>query len=110
MVAGVTCCVIALALAWQLIAAWRRIKGWLGLGGKTRSAPRTLGVAAANAVELLRHPALRLGLFAVIAFEVGLAGGYVFDHRVHLGNEVAALVFDATGYARDLCNSLVTVD
>lgn len=110
MAAVVTCCIVALALVWQVIAAWRRLKTWLGFGGRARSAPYTFGIAAANALELLRHPASRVTVLALVAFEVGAASAYVLEHRVHLGNEIAAIVFDVTGYARGLCSGVAMVD
>ena len=105
-----TCCVVALALAWQIIAAWRRIKTWLGIAPSERTAPRSIGVAAANFIDLFRRPALRMALFAVLALEAGVAGAFVYDHRVHIGNEIAAVVFDSTGFAVGLCRGLLGAD
>ncbi|MGE0484038.1 MAG: hypothetical protein AB7Q81_07850 [Gammaproteobacteria bacterium] len=99
-----TCCVIALALAYQLIAAWRGLKRLLGIAERTPRAPRAPGVAIANALAYLRHPTLRVALVAVLALEAGFAGAYVFEHRTHIGNEVAARVFDLTGFASALCD------
>lgn len=105
-----TCCIVALALAWQLIAFWRRLKAWLGVKPRVRSAPTTIGVAAANAIDFFRRPAVRLALIAVLALEAGAAGAYVFNHRVHIGNEFSSAVFQATGLARDLCRGLAKAD
>lgn len=101
-----TCCIVALALAWQLIAAWRRLTGFLGIAPRARIAPRSLGVMAANALDALRHPAWRVALLAVVAVEAGVAGAYVYEHRFHIGNEVAAVVFDSTGFALAMCREL----
>jgi len=101
-----TCCIVALALVWHLLEAWRRLKGWLGITGPARTQPRTTGVAAAAIVDFLRRPALRAALATVIALEAGVAGAYAYDHRHHIGNEVAAAVHGATGFAVDLCHGL----
>lgn len=103
-----TCCVIALALAYQLIAAWRGLKRLLGIAERAPRAPRAPGVAIANLLGYLRHPALRVALVVVLALEAGFAGAYVFEHRTHIGNEVAARVFGLTGYATALCDGLGT--
>ncbi len=92
-----TCCVIALALAWQVIHAWQRLRGWCGL------APRRASLAATRLRAWLTRPALRIALLAVIAFEAGAAGTYVYQHRSHIGHELGTAVFGVTGYARDLC-------
>jgi hypothetical protein len=106
-VVRVTCCVIALALAYQIIAAWRGLKRLLGIAERTRRAPRAPGVAIANALAWLRRPAFRLALLAVLALEATFAGAYVFEHRTHIGNELAARVFDLTGFASALCDGEV---
>jgi len=92
-----TCCVIALALAWQLIHAWQRLRGWVGL------APRRAGRAATRLRAWLARPTVRVALLAVIAFEAGAAGTYVYQHRSHIGNELGTAVFGVTGFALDLC-------
>ncbi len=92
-----TCCVIALALAWQVIHAWQRLRAWFGL------APRRAGQAATRLRAWLTRPAVRVALLAIIAFEAGAAGTYVYQHRSHIGHEIGAAVFGMTDYARDLC-------
>ncbi len=101
-----TCCVVALALAWQLIALWRRLKSWLGIAERQRKAPRSLGVAAANAIDFFRRPAVRGAVLVALALEAGAAGAYVFNHRVHLVNEARMAVYDVTGTAWDLCRGV----
>ena len=101
-----TCCIIALALAWQLIAGWRWLKQRLGLAGAARTAPRTLGVVAANIVDILRHPLWQFALLAFVAIQAGVAGTYIYEHRFHISNEVQAMVFDSTGFALDMCRDL----
>ena len=102
-----TCCVIALALAWQCIAFLRWLRGLLGIEVRERTAPGNLGVLAANFAERVRRPGLRTALVLILALEAGAAGAYVFNHRTHIGNEIAARVFDSTGYAFELCRGLL---
>ena len=100
-----TCCVIALALAFQLIEAWRRLKAWVGLAPSTRIKPRAPGVFIANLLDHLRHRGVRYTVLAIMLLEAGAVGAWTYDHRVHLGNELAALVFETTGYGRELCDN-----
>lgn len=102
-----TCCVIALALAWQLIRMTRWLRAQFGIAPRERTAPGGFGVAAANVALALRRPSLRLALLTVLMLEAGAAGAWVFSHRNHIGNEIAYAVFDATGYAADLCTQLL---
>ena len=104
-----TCCVIALALAWQCIAFWRWLRGLLGIEVRERTAPGNFGILAANFAERLRSPGLRTTLVLILALEAGAAGAYVFNHRTHIGNEIAVRVFDTTGYAFELCRGLLGV-
>ncbi len=101
-----TCCIIALALAWQLIAGWRWLKQRLGIASPARTSPRTFGVMAANVVDVFRHPVWQVTLLAVVALEAGAAGTYIYEHRFHINNEVQALVFNASGFAFDMCRDL----
>lgn len=101
-----TCCVIALALAMQVIETWRRVKGWLGIDANApaRSAPRAPGVAMAGLLDRLRHPAVRYVVFAMLVVEGAAAGGWLYGHRAHVGNALAASVFEVTGVAVGLCD------
>ena len=99
-----TCCVIALALAMQIIAAWRRVKGWLGIKPRTTVPSHGLGTVIANLLERLRHPYVRYAIFAVLVLESASVGAWVYGHRAHVGNEISALVFHSTGFARALCD------
>ncbi len=98
-----TCCVIALALAYQLVAGWRALKRLLGIAPRPDRAPRATGVLVATLVQRVRRPAWRVALLAVLALEAGAASGYAYNHRHHIGNEVAVVLFGITGFARDLC-------
>ena len=98
-----TCCAIALALAYQLIGAWRACKRFLGIAPSASRAPRAPGVFVANLLEHLRRPGWRVALFAALALEAGAAGAYTFEHRHHIGRELAAVVFEASGFATALC-------
>lgn len=97
-----SCCVIALALVYQLIAAVRRVRAFFGLGlaaaevaGHTRLRRRC---AAA-----LGRPWVRVVLVGALAVEGAAAGTLAYEHRFHLQNEIASLVFTTTGLARSLC-------
>ena len=103
-----TCCVIALALAMQLIESWRRVKAWLGIVPREDVAVHGLGTDIAVLLERLRHPVVRYTVIALLAFEAAFAGSWVYTHRIHLGNEVAAVVFETTGFGRALCDGDVT--
>ena len=105
-VRAVTCCIIALALAWQLIAGWRWLKLRLGIVTPQRTTPRTFGVMAANIVDTFRHPLWLVAVLGVVAFQAGVAGAYVFEHRTHISHEVQAVVFDSTGFALNMCRDL----
>ncbi|MEQ8659389.1 MAG: hypothetical protein RLW62_01090 [Gammaproteobacteria bacterium] len=97
-----TCCVIALALVYQLIAAVRRVRGWCGVGrAAVQSAGR--GRLQRRAAGLLRRPWVRVALLGVLAIEGAAAGTLAYQHRFHLHNEFAAIAFAATGYAQALC-------
>lgn len=100
-----TCCVVALALAMQIIEGWRRLKRLFGVESQARPvASHGLGTVIATGLERLRHPAVRYVVFAVLAFEADAAGTWLYGHRVHLGQEVAASVFASTGIALGLCD------
>jgi len=101
-----TCCIIALALVYQLLAAWRWCKSALGICDAAPRAPRAPGLVLANLVLGLRRPSVRLALIAVLALEGAAAGAYVFEHRAHIGNELGAFVFEATGFGLALCRSV----
>ena len=105
-----TCCIVALALAWQLIRMTRWLCTRLGFAPRERTAPSGIGVIAANVALAMRRPSLRVALLTVLMLEASAAGAYVFSHRNHIGNEIAYAVFDATGYAADLCTSLLGGD
>jgi hypothetical protein len=99
-----TCCVVALALAMQIIEAWRRVKGWLGIKPRTRVVNHGLGTDIAGLLDRLRHPYVRYAVFAVMVLESAAAGAWVYGHRAHVGNEISALVFQSTGFALALCD------
>ena len=99
-----TCCVVALALAMQIIEAWRRVKGWLGIKPRTRVVNHGLGTDIAGLLDRLRHPYVRYAVFAVMVLESAAAGAWVYGHRAHVGNEISALVFHSTGFALALCD------
>lgn len=100
-----TCCIIALALVYQVLAAWRWCKGVLGIRDRAPRAPRATGLIVANLVLGLRRPSVRFALIVVLALEGAAAGALVFDHRTHIGNELGAFVFEATGFGLALCRS-----
>jgi len=101
-----TCCVIALALAYQLIAGWRGLKRWLGIVPRTDRKPRAAGVVAASIIARIRRPGWRVALLTVLALEAGAASAYAYNHRYHIQNEVAAALFGVSGFARDLCRGV----
>ncbi|MGR8921260.1 MAG: hypothetical protein ACU85V_16715 [Gammaproteobacteria bacterium] len=101
-----TCCIIALALAWQLMVAWRKLRGWLGFRPAVKTAPSSLALRVVDVLDWFRRPALRTLLLVALALEAGAAGAYVYNHRTHLGNELRVAVFDATGLALDMCRSV----
>lgn len=103
-----SCCVIALALAMQIITAWRRFKSWCGIA--PRAAPvgdRGLGTIVAITLDRLRRPAVKFAVLTAIAIEGAWLGGWVYDHRIHVGNEMSAVVFATTGYVRDGCDGVL---
>lgn len=99
-----TCCVVALALAMQIIEAWRRVKGWLGIKPREQVASHGLGTVMANFVQRLRHPYVRYAVFAALLLEGASAGAWVYGHRAHVSNEISAVVFRSTGFALALCD------
>ncbi len=99
-----TCCVIALALAMQIIEAWRRVKTWLGIKPREEVAKHGLGTVLAGFIDRLRHPYVRYAVFAALMLEGASAGAWVYGHRAHVGNEISALVFKSTGFAVALCD------
>ncbi|MEX2479734.1 MAG: hypothetical protein WD928_02620 [Gammaproteobacteria bacterium] len=98
-----TCCIIALALVYQLLAAWRWMKRTVGIRESAPRPPRAPGLLLANLALGLRRSGVRVVLVAVLSIEGAVAGAYVFEHRNHIGNEVARVVFDATGLGFALC-------
>lgn len=100
-----TCCVVALALAMQIIEAWRRMKSWLGIKPRDRVASHGLGTVMANFVGRLRHPYVRYAVFTALMLEGASAGAWVYGHRAHVGNEISAVVFRSTGLAIGLCDA-----
>ena len=105
--APMTCCIVALALVWQLLSAWRRLRHWLGFAPRELSRPRTTGVAAAALVDGLRRHAPRAALGAFLILGFAATGAYAYEHRFHVGTEIGAAVFDLTGFAQDLCRNIV---
>lgn len=99
-----TCCVVALALAMQIIEAWRRVKSWCGIKPRDTVASHGLGTVMANLVTRLRHPYLRYAVFTALLLEGASAGAWVYGHRAHVGNEISAAVFETTGFALALCD------
>lgn len=99
-----TCCVIALALAMQLIETWRRVKGWLGIAPTTSTADHGLGTVVASSLERLRLPAVRNTVLTLLVIEAVMAGSWVYTHRAHLGTELALVLFETTGFGRALCD------
>ena len=99
-----TCCVIALALAMQVIESWRRLKSWFGIVPRESTAEYGLGTVVAGLLERLRSPALKYVVLTLLALEGAWAGGWLYAHRAHLGNEIAALIYAGTGYGSALCN------
>ena len=96
-----SCCAIALALAYQLIAAVRRVRAWFGHESPPEREPGLPFKATLSA--MLRRPGVRLALLSMLTIESAVAGAMVYEHRTHLHNEVTALVFSVGGYAYDLC-------
>lgn len=99
-----TCCVIALALAMQIIEGWRRVKGWLGIKPRETVASHGLGTTLANLLDRLRHPYVRYAVFAALMLEGASVGAWVYGHRAHVSNEISAMVFESTGFALALCD------
>ncbi len=103
-----SCCVIALALAMQIIESWRRLKAWFGIVPDTGSSSHGLGTVVAGLIERLQHPAVRYAVLTLIMVEACFGATWVYGHRVHLGNELAAVVFETTGFGTALCDGDVT--
>lgn len=103
-----TCCVIALAFAMQIIETWRRMKAALGIAPRPATSSHGLGTVVAGLLERLRHPSIRYAAFALIALEMVFAASWMYAHRVHLGNEAAAMVYQTTGFGRAICDGDVT--
>lgn len=99
-----TCCVVALALAMQLIETWRRVKTWCGIAPRTSAADYGLGTVIAGLLERLRLPSVRHTVLMLMVLEAVVAGAWAYTHRAHIGNEVAALLFATTGFGRGLCD------
>ncbi len=86
------CCVIALAMVYRLIDAWRRAKAWVA----------GVPVAAGRA---LRAPALgRVALLAVVV-EFGVVGGLVAQHREHLAELGSRMLVASGGLAANFCRT-----
>ncbi len=99
-----SCCVIALALVYQLIAVIRRVRAFFGLGLRADElAGHTL--LRRRVAALLARPWLRVALVGLLVIEGAAAGTLAYEHRFHLQNEIAAVVFATTGLARDLCGT-----
>lgn len=99
-----SCCIVALAFAMQLLATWRRVKAWLGIQARDEAiGDHGIGTVLANGLEHLRSPRWRFVVLAMLVVEGAWAGDWLYAHRVHLGNELAAFVFETTGYGPDLC-------
>mgnify|MGYP006910980368 FL=1 len=102
--ASMTCCVVALALAMQIIEAWRRVKSWFGIQPRETVASHGFGTVMANFVTRVRHPYVRYAVFTALMLEGASAGAWVYGHRAHVGNEISAAVFESTGFALALCD------
>lgn len=101
-----TCCVIALALAMQIIEGWRRLKRLCGIETRARPvASRGVGTLVATALERLRLPYLRYAVFMLLAVEGAAAGTWLYGHRDHVEHELAAAVFATTGFGFGLCDA-----
>ena len=103
-----TCCVIALALAMQVIETWRRLKAWLGIVPRVSTSAYGFGTVIAGVLERLRHPMVRYIVFALLAIEGVGAGAWVYAHRFHIANEIAVVVFKTTGFGNGICDADTT--
>jgi hypothetical protein len=99
-----TCCVIALALAMQLIESWRRFKAWAGIVDRPERQGEPLGVRAAALAQRLRHPGVKYAVLAAIVIESAAAGAWAYSHRNHVENAVGSAFYSATGFALALCD------
>ena len=88
----------------QLIETWWRVKGWLGIAPSTSTADHGLGTVIASLLERLRLPSVRNTVLTLLVIEAVLAGSWVYAHRAHLGNELALVLFETTGFGRALCD------
>lgn len=87
------CCVIALAMVYRLIDAWRRARAFVA----------GVPVAASRA---WRAPVLRRAVFAVALFEATVVGGLIWQHRQHLSEFGSHLLVASSGYAANLCRTV----
>jgi len=90
---GMTCCVIALAMVYRFIDAWARGKAWF-----------------ARVPQVARHtwhaPRFRAALALAVCAETAFAGGFAYQHRQHLHDIGARVLFESTRVGADLCRSL----
>ena len=87
------CCMAALVFVYQLIDVYRRAR--LACGWPVRTASRLHQRLQAWRLAPAR-PLHRAAFIVLVAFELGLGGGYVVAHRDHL--QMAA-TFTATSFA-----------
>jgi hypothetical protein len=99
-----TCCVIALALAMQIIESWRRFKAWAGIVDRAELRGEPLGVRAANLAQRLKHPLVKYAVATLIVVESAAAGAWAYGHRNHVESAVGSAIYSATGFALALCD------
>ena len=102
-----TCCVVALALAMQLIESWRRVKALVGIRSDDNAVPRATGAAIGSFVLALQRPRWRRLVLIALIVEGAAAGIWFTSHRVHVGNALEAAVFSTTGVARAMCADVI---
>ncbi|HMM77265.1 MAG TPA: hypothetical protein PJ986_16280 [Gammaproteobacteria bacterium] len=84
------CCVIALAMVYRLIDAWRRARAWVA----------GVPVAASRA---WRAPALRRAAVLAVLVELGFFAGFGWQHRAHLSEFGGRMLVASSGLAANLC-------
>lgn len=87
-----SCCVIALAMVYRLIDAWQRGRGWAA-------------GAPAVARAALKGWRVRAALVLALTVEAAVAGGLTYQHRHHLGDLGARVLFATIGIGADLCRT-----